>query len=584
MLQFTSFRSSLLMSSLFSVHEFEYTVGQYLFDRLHELGVRHLFAIPGAHSSHWLHNYVEVSSSIQRFGTTNALNAGYAADGYARMNGIGAVCVPYSVGALSLLGAVAGAHAERVPVVVINGAPGSPSALPAHRNGHSGRSAVDSLPSNGDAHSIYERVTCASERIDDSEQAPRQIDRALRACLRHSRPVYLEPREDVYDQPCPPVESTLTPPAASGEPALPSETTDSIVSPLQQADSILLWGGIELQRYGLEDTFEALVRTSDTPYVTSLLSKGLLPEQHDHFAGILDVHATAPAVRALVERVDHVLGLGVDPQSERLPDCVADTDSVTLVHNGTGAPVQEAAAQRLSLDSTAAFRTLLSTLVETSISTSVDGAEQAAQTRRAAPSPGSAPSPDPDATMTFQGFFNLISDYVDDDTILMSGIGLDRFGSQTLPVRTGSGFVCQGAYCDKGYVTPAAIGVDLGSSADRVFVFVGDGGFQSSPQCVGTMAEKGIDPVIFVLNNGVYGGEQWRTDPAPFEDGDSFFPHTILQHWHYQKLPDALGGRGWRVDTYGELRTAVEEAERYVGGPLVIDVRLKQKSLPALLD
>jgi len=561
-----------------------YTVGQYLVDRLHELGVRHLFAVPGPHCAGWLHHYVEASSALRRFGTTNAVNAGYAADGYARANGLGAVCVPYSVGAYSVLNPIAGAFAERVPVVIINGAP-------PEKRARMGTPGGPQRPVVGDRDGnlrVYEDVTCATEQIVDPERAPEQIDRALRACLDASRPVYVEPRADVYDRPCPPPSRPLPRPAErTGARGAVEERVEAVADQLRAADSVVVWGGIELQRYALADRFDALVRALDAPYVTSLLSKGLLPEQHSHFAGVLAPPDTPPPVRSLVEDADYVLGLGVGTPYTTPPAFVTDTGAATVVRRDGlfHEPSSRCGdSEPSSGDGLLDLRSLLFRLwtnVAGGLS-SFDGETRAARTREAVATAQPSTSTDPDARPTYQGFYDLITEYVGDDTLLMSGIGLDRFGAFSLPVHSPSGFICQAAYRDAGYVAPAAIGADLGGDHERVMVFVGDGGFQMTVQCLGTMAEQGLDPIIFVLNNGVYGAEQRRTDAAPFKDDEAFFPQTLLQHWHYRKLPDAMGGKGWRVETYGALRSAVEEASKYTGGPLLIDVRLRQKSLPAL--
>ena len=103
----------------------EYTVGRYLVDRLYELGLRHLFSIPGDYTVDWVNGYV-VPSRIKVISEVNELNAGYAADGYARQkgqDGIGALCVTYSAGAFSAANPILGAYDERVPIVLINGAP-----------------------------------------------------------------------------------------------------------------------------------------------------------------------------------------------------------------------------------------------------------------------------------------------------------------------------------------------------------------------------------------------------------------------------------------------------------------------------
>jgi indolepyruvate decarboxylase len=560
-----------------------YPVGQYLVDRLHELGVRYLFSVPGPYCAEWLHHYVEQSTSLRRLGLTSALNAGYAADGYARTNGVGAVCVPHSVGAYALLNAVAGSFAERVPVVVINGAP------PAHgSDARPGRPRP--LVGGRDANRrVYADVTCAAVRIEDPATAPQRIDRALRTALRARRPVYLEPTADVYDRPCSPPDGPLSPRPVRHAPATdPDGVPARIAERLRAAESAVLWGGVELQRYGLSDEFEALVQALDVPYVTSLPGKGLLPEDHDHFAGLLDPAGTSPAVRALVADAEYVLGLGVGPSHAAAPGAVLDRGAATLVHrdgvHDVPPPAAESTASPPTAEAPIGLRDLLVRLW-TSVAgglSSFDGTAVAARTRRAVADARPAPTTAVDAEITYQGFFDLVDEYVTDNTLVMSGTGLDRFGSATLPIRGPSGFICQAAYGDVGHVAPAAVGATLGTEAERVLVFVGDGGFQTTASCLGTMAEKGLDPILFVLNNGVYGAEQRRTAPATFEHEEAFFPQALLQHWHYRKLPDAMGGKGWRVETYGQLRSAVEEAHRYTGGPLLIDVRLRQRSLPAL--
>lgn len=542
-----------------------YTIGQYLVDRLQELGIHHLFAVPGPHCAGWLHNDVEKEAHLQRFGTATPANAGYAADGYARTNGFGAVCAPYSVGTRPLLSPVAGAFAERVPVVVVTGAP------PSDASDRDARPLVGGPDSNRRA---YDDVTCAAVRITNTEQAPSQIDETLRACRHARRPVYLEIEEPLFDHICPPPQNPL-----SDCPSPPSSfPIDDIITHLRRADSAVVWGGVELQRYGLHEAFESIVDCLDVPYLTTRPGKGLLPEDHARFAGILDVNGTTPSVKTLIDETDYVLGLGIGVSNAPLPPVLRSTAPTATIYS-TDHQIESPSPATTVLPTPnpssflSALRTELTTASVSVRSPHVDLAPHS--------TPSSSPSPSASG-ITYDGFFDLIGEYVDDDTLLMSGIGFERFGSQQLPALQPSGFLCQDAYRDAGYVTPAAIGADLGSDADRVLVFVGDGGFQMTAQCIGTMAEKGIDPIIFVLNNGVYATEQWALNSDTFEHNAPFSAQTILQQWHYRKLPDAFGGRGWRVETYDQLTSVVTEAFRYKGGPLLLDVRMEQRSFPTL--
>ena len=98
------------------------TIGGYLIQRLQDYGLEHVFGIPG---DFVLQFYAMLEESpLKVIGATREDNAGFAADAYARVHGMGAVCVTYSVGGLSMCNSIAGAYAEKSPVVVISGAPG----------------------------------------------------------------------------------------------------------------------------------------------------------------------------------------------------------------------------------------------------------------------------------------------------------------------------------------------------------------------------------------------------------------------------------------------------------------------------
>src|SRR5258708_39604326 len=180
----------------------EYTVGQYLVDRLYEVGVRHLFSVPGDYTLEWVDGYVVPSNKIKVISEVNELNAGYAADGYARQkgqNGIGALCVTYSAGALSAANPIAGAYVERVPVVLINGAPSIKRTLAFEQTGFSSHHFISGRQTNLQ---VFQYITAASVRIDDPNRAPMLIDYALTQCITERRPVYIELLEDMVDLKC----------------------------------------------------------------------------------------------------------------------------------------------------------------------------------------------------------------------------------------------------------------------------------------------------------------------------------------------------------------------------------------------
>ena len=171
------------------------TVCSYLGDRLRAFNVGHVFGVPGDYVLGLMDELI--NSPVELVCTCNELNAGYAADAYGRVRGMGAVCVTYGVGAFSLINAVVGAYAERVPLVVISGAPSR-----ANRRSH-----LMLHHTTGDLnlqYKILEQATVMAVVINDVSQAAQKIDQALAACAHYRRPVYIEIPTDIAQQPCPP--------------------------------------------------------------------------------------------------------------------------------------------------------------------------------------------------------------------------------------------------------------------------------------------------------------------------------------------------------------------------------------------
>src|SRR3982751_6541111 len=162
-------------------------IGQYLIERLHGLGVEHVFGIPGDYVL-TLYKMID-DSPIEVVGMTREDSAGFAADAYARLHGLGCVCVTYCVGGLSLCNSIAGAYAEKSPVIVLAGSPGvrerARNPLLHHK--------VKGFETQFE---VFEKITVAAAVLDDPLTAFSEIDRVLGAAVRYKRPVYLElPRD-----------------------------------------------------------------------------------------------------------------------------------------------------------------------------------------------------------------------------------------------------------------------------------------------------------------------------------------------------------------------------------------------------
>ena len=272
------------------------TVGEYLIHRLYELGARHVFGVPGDYVLGFYDQLVE--SKLNVIGTCTEIGAGFAGDGYARVNGLGVVCITYCVGGFNALNAIAGAYAEKSPVIIISGAPGmgerAKSPLLHHK--------VRDFQTQRD---IFERVTVASVAVEDPDRAPQLIDSTIEQCLRHKRPVYIELPRDIVEQPCP------KPAPWSVE--KPKSDPDALREAVEEAADMwrpVILGGVEIHRFGIQNPFLKLVERSGYPVAATLLGKSIITETHPQYIGVYEGALGREDVRKTVERADCVLILG----------------------------------------------------------------------------------------------------------------------------------------------------------------------------------------------------------------------------------------------------------------------------------
>ncbi|MBY5829477.1 alpha-keto acid decarboxylase family protein [Rhizobium leguminosarum] len=539
-----------------------YTVGQYLVDRLRELGLGHLFSVAGDYSIEWVNSYVE-KSGIQVIEEVNELNAGYAADGYARLKGIGALCVTYSAGSLCATNAIAGSYVEKVPVVLINGAPSIKKTLTFEQTGYSAHHFISGRETDLQ---VFEYITAAAVRIDSPHLAPMLIDYALTQCITERRPVYIELLEDMVDLECTrPSNALKAAPDISDEDSL-NQSIAQISERLQNATKPLIWIGVEIDRFGLHDQAERLIRDLKIPYVTELLSKAILSEDDVQFAGVFDGESSSPYVQSLVKDSDFVLALGV-----WLTDI-----------NDLGWPIDLDKTAFASWD-TVKYGTIFN--AEVSLADLVNGLIDKRLTCKAQSLPAKtarqAPAVNSAGEITYQGFYDFIQQQIDGNTIVGADASLNYFGSLLLEVGARRGFIVQSSYSAIGYIGPAATGVSLAKQdKQRLLVFAGDGGFQMTAQCLSTQTRFNLNPIIFVMDNGIYGVEQWLADASVFHGNKPFYNSCILHRWNYSKLAEVFGCQGWKVDTYGELEEAINGAKENLNSPSIIQVVVPQRSIP----
>jgi indolepyruvate decarboxylase len=258
-----------------------FTIARYLVTRLREIGIEHVFTIPGDYCAPFL-DVRDATPGIERVPNLNELGCGYAADGYARLKGAAAACVQYGVGTFSLLNCVAGSFVEFAPVAIISSSPGASSRLlEEHQNILFHHSTGDLLADQD----IFRKVTVASVVIVDAGSAPAEIDRALTQMITQRRPVYIEVINSAWNEVCVEPSGKLAAIPSYSDPASLQAAVEATLTALRSAQRPAFLLGVELQRFGLQKVAQELVKLTQIPFTTTSLGKTALDESQALVAG-----------------------------------------------------------------------------------------------------------------------------------------------------------------------------------------------------------------------------------------------------------------------------------------------------------
>ena len=550
------------------------TPATYILRRLSQHGVKHLFGVP-AKTCEDLYKATE-TGDVKPVICSSDLEAGYAADGYARMKGLAAVAVARGVGTLSLANAIAGAYAERSPVVLINGGPSAGELTQQRTLGvlysHSAGKLPDDARSRESTDLVVFRELCAhAVRIERAVDLPDLVDNALAIAMKRARPVYIEIAREVWDGRCQLRVNSLRPvPEPTGN---EDELARKILARLHAARRPALLLGIELARYGLGPKAAQLIGALKARYATTLLAKSVIGEETTGFAGVHDGANALPAVRAVIDRSDALLSLG----------CVFQTQHGELVRN-TQAGLMRVADGLVTLPRERPVTADLSTLLDKLL------AQQTAAYNRPL-RPWSSPAvsaarqrpPIVEEGLTYDEVLAGVNGALDASIVAMTDTSLSSYSAGELKVAGANAYVANAVWQSIGYSAGAALGVAMGGTR-RPLIICGDGGFQQTAQAMSSLARHRVPAIVIVLDNGVYGIEQYLIEPGYFKNAARApLPVLDLQRWDYAAMARAMrvaAGSTFLVKMPSELAAALTAAKASVG-PALIHARVRRHDLPA---
>lgn len=537
-----------------------YTVGDYLLDRLAELGVTEVFGVPGDYQLEFL-DHILAHPTLRWVGGANELNAGYAADGYGRLRGMAALVTTFGVGELSAANAIAGSYAEHVPVVHIVGAPSKDS--------QAARRIVHHTLGDGDFEHflrISREITCAQANLVPAT-ATREIDRVLSEVREQKRPGYLLIATDVARFPTEPPAAPLPRYTGGTSPRALSMFTAAAAG-LIGDHRLTVLADFLVHRLDCVDELNALLAADTVAHATLMWGKSLVDESSPNYLGIYAGAASEDSVRDAIEDAPVLVTAGVlftDMVSGFFSQRIDPARTIDVGVNQSVVAGQVFAP----LDMSAALDAVTAILTERAITSP---ALPPLPTRRHTDPPGR------DAALTQESLWDRLSEALTPGNVVLADQGTSFYGMAGHRLASGVTFIGQPLWGSIGYTLPAAVGAGLADRGRRTVLLIGDGAAQLTIQELGAFGREGLAPVVVVVNNDGYTVERAiHGVTAEYND---------ITGWRWTDLPAALGvsdALTFRVSTFGELDDALTAAAATPERMVFVEVMLGRMDIPPLL-
>jgi indolepyruvate decarboxylase len=533
-----------------------------LVNRLTEIGIRHLFGVPGDFNLVFL-DAVVAHPRVRWIGNANELNAAYAADGYARCRGAAALLTTFGVGELSAINGLAGSYAEYLPVLQIVGAPSTRS--------QQRREVLHHTLGNGEFRQfsrMHEEITVARAHLT-ADNAIEEIDRVISEMLLHRRPGYIVLPTDVSN--------TLIAAAAPLQLTQPRCDSRQLAAfrahawkLLAASTSTAVLCDFLVDRFAAADALQKLISQRGLSYATMLLGKGMLDDSSANFIGTYVGAASEDGICETIEQADTLIAAGVlftDVLTAGFSHRIRLDRLIDLQ------PFHARVAGKEYRD--IPLRTALLELSEIVAALPRPCVRPArAAVEGCAPSCEAAES----TRLTQRDLWNRIQRFLRAGDVVVAEQGTSFFGIGPKRLPANVKFLGQPLWGSIGYAIPAAFGAGTALPGRRLIVLVGDGSALMSAQEIGTMLRDGLKPIVILLNNhgytverAIHGAQQLYND---------------IPHWDWQLLPRALGAGcrslSLRVSTIEELNRALAEADDS-DSLVMLEVILSKDDVPELL-
>jgi pyruvate decarboxylase len=443
----------------------------------------------------------------------NELNASYAADGYARIRGVGALVTTFGVGELSAAAGIAGSYSEMLPVIHIVGTPNSKSQAEGAILHHS--------LGNGNFQvfaDMFSMISGASASLT-RDTAIREIDRVIEQSILLKRPGYIGIPIDLITYEVPVSQHRLNLQIPKNPPKTQEVCLKVVLDAINNAQHPIIMVDACVQRHNLQkEAIEFIVRTGFPTYVAPM-GKGIVPEQLENYRGCYAGTITIEGIAKEVALADLIIELGSIKSDFNTGGFTYGLDqSKTISLHSFVTNVFYADYDKVCMNE---FLPLLTNALPKTPRVFNLG-------------PRFHPPPIAEGTeITHNYFWNKVPEYMQPNSIIVAETGTSEFASFNLKAPPGATYIAQVLWGSIGFSVGAAVGAAVADRSRQVYLFVGDGSFQLTFQEISVFLHQGLTPVIFLLNNDGYLIEKLIHGPHR--------AYNNFQMWQYSKTLDYFG-------------------------------------------
>lgn len=505
-------------------------LGQYIFERVRQLGVEHVLGVPGDFNLLLL-DYV-YSSKLEWVGFCNELNAGYAADGYGRERHLpGVLATTYGVGELSALNAVSGAFSEHVPLLHIVGTTGRNI----QRQGFKIHHAPGTLTLDPPDHTKYMQASspfsCASEFLVNATTAADQVDHVIKEIMKNSAPGYIYVPADMVHVPLPigsrletPLSFEITNPDSSVEDVIVDEILDAIYSSKNPA----ILADVLVDRFNVTPLVREFVNKTKFFSYNATMGKGVIDENIDQFVGVYNGEFSLPGTHNAIQASDLVLDFGplvTDSNGGGFTRKFKDEHHIEFDHRF----VSVRGKRHMGYN----FIPILKKIVQ-----KLDTNQLPTVNLSDKPVIGKLEIPAGDE-VTMISLTHSLSNFINDDDLLVVDSGTFQFTCAEVAFKKNNFLHTQLYYSSIGYALPATVGIAIARKESkkpgRIILVDGDGASQMTVQELGTYVRQNLPITVLLLNNDGYTIERAIWGPqAGYND--------ICPGWQWTKMFSTFGG------------------------------------------